>query len=157
MSGTRPAAGEVARYVAKHGQAAGRVVKAVLISAVPPLMLKTESNPGGLPMSAFDEIRKGTGFNRSQFYMDLTMPFYGYNRSGAQASEAVRQNWWRQGMMGGVKAHYDGIKAFSETDQTEDPEVHHGADAGAARRGATRSCRSRPAAGARLPFCGTER
>ena len=112
--------GEVARYVARHGQSAGRVAKAVLISAVPPLMLKTEENPGGLPMSVFDDIRKGTAFNRAQFFTDITMPFYGYNRPGAIVSEGVRQNWWRQGMMGGVKAHYDGIKAFSETDQTDD-------------------------------------
>ena len=110
--------GEVARYVARHG--AGRVAKAVLISAVPPIMVKTGNNPGGLPLSVFDDIRKGTAFNRAQFYMDITMPFYGYNRPGAQVSEGVRQNWWRQGMMGGVLAQYECIKAFSETDFTDD-------------------------------------
>jgi non-heme chloroperoxidase len=100
--------GEVARYVAKFGQPQGRVAKAVLVSAVPPLMLKTESNPGGLPMEVFDGIRKAVAENRAQLFVDFpTGPFYGFN-------------WWRQGMMGSVKAHYDGIKAFSETDQTED-------------------------------------
>ena len=91
-----------------------------LISAVPPIMVKSDNNPGGLPLSVFDEIRKGTAFNRAQFYMDITMPFYGYNRPGAQISEGVRQNWWRQGMMGSVLAQYECIKAFSETDFTED-------------------------------------
>ncbi|MBV9859349.1 MAG: alpha/beta hydrolase [Alphaproteobacteria bacterium] len=110
--------GEVARYVARHG--AGRVAKAVLISAVPPIMVKTGNNPGGLPLSVFDDIRKGTAFNRAQFYMDITLPFYGYNRPGTQVSEGVRQNWWRQGMMGGVLAQYECIKAFSETDFTDD-------------------------------------
>jgi non-heme chloroperoxidase len=111
--------GEVARYVAKHG--AGRVAKAVLVSAVPPLMLKTEANPGGLPIEVFDGFREGTGFHRAQTYLDIASgPFYGFNRPGAEVSEGVIRNWWRQGMMGGVKAHYDGIKAFSETDQTED-------------------------------------
>jgi non-heme chloroperoxidase len=111
--------GEVARYVAKHG--AGRVAKAVLVSAVPPLMLKTEANPGGLPIEVFDGFREGTGFHRAQTYLDIPSgPFYGFNRPGAEASEGVIRNWWRQGMMGGVKAHYDGVKAFSETDQTED-------------------------------------
>ncbi len=110
--------GEVARYVAQHGQ--GRVAKAVLISAVPPVMLRSDSNPGGLPISVFDEIRAGTAFHRSQFYIDITMPFYGYNRPGATVSEGVRRNWWRQGMMGGIKAQYDCIKAFSETDFTDD-------------------------------------
>jgi non-heme chloroperoxidase len=110
--------GEVARYVARHGK--GRVAKAVLISAVPPVMVKSEKNPGGLPLSVFDSIREGTASNRSQFYQDITMPFYGYNRPGAKVSQGVRDNWWRQGMMGGIKAHYDCIKAFSETDFTED-------------------------------------
>jgi non-heme chloroperoxidase len=111
--------GEVARYVAMHG--AGRVAKAVLIGAVPPLMLKTDANPGGLPIEVFDSFRAGTAFNRAQFYRDVAAgPFYGFNRPGATVSEGVIQNWWRQGMMGGVKAHYEGIKAFSETDFTED-------------------------------------
>jgi non-heme chloroperoxidase len=110
--------GEVARYVARHG--AGRVAKAVLISAVPPIMVKRDSNPGGTPIEVFDDIRKGTAFNRAQFYIDITLPFYGYNRPGAEVKEGVRRNWWRQGMMGGVKAQYDCVKAFSETDFTED-------------------------------------
>ena len=103
--------GEVARYVAKYG--AGRVAKAVLISAVPPLMLKTDSNPGGTPLAVFDAFRQGTGFNRSQFYLDTASgPFYGYNRPGAEPSQGVIWNWWRQGMMGSVLAHYEGVKAF---------------------------------------------
>ncbi len=110
--------GEVAHYLGRYGTA--RVAKAVLIGAVPPLMLKTESNPGGLPVSVFDEIRAGVASNRPQFYKDLTLPFYGYNREGAKISEGVREHWWLQGMMGGVKPHYDCIKAFSETDFTED-------------------------------------
>jgi non-heme chloroperoxidase len=110
--------GEVARYIGRHGT--GRVAKAVLIGAVPPLMLKTEANPGGLPIEVFDQIRAGVAGDRSQFYKDLTLPFYGYNRPGAKISEGVRDHWWLQGMMGGVKAHYDCIKAFSETDFTED-------------------------------------
>ena len=111
--------GEVARYVAKHGS--GRVAKAVLIGAVPPLMLKTDANPGGLPIDVFDSFREGTAFNRAQFYHDVAAgPFYGFNREGATVSEGVIQNWWRQGMIGGVKAQYEGIKAFSETDFTED-------------------------------------
>ncbi|MGI3901511.1 MAG: alpha/beta fold hydrolase [Janthinobacterium lividum] len=109
--------GEVARYVAVHG--AGRVAKAVLISSVPPVMVKSEKNPGGLPIEVFDQIRAGTAFNRAQFYIDITLPFYGYNRPGVTPVEGVRRNWWRQGMMGGVKAQYDCIKAFSETDFTE--------------------------------------
>ncbi len=113
--------GEVARYVAKHGQPAGRVAKAVLVSAVPPLMLKTEANPSGVPMDVFDGIRAGVAENRAQLFVDFpTGPFYGFNRPGAKVSQGVIQNWWRQGMMGGAKAHYDGIKAFSETDQTQD-------------------------------------
>ncbi len=113
--------GEVARYVAKFGQPQGRVAKAVLVSAVPPLMLKTAGNPGGLPMEVFDGLRKALADNRAQFFLDLpTGPFYGFNRAGATVSEGVIRNWWRQGMMGAAQAHYDGIKAFSETDQTED-------------------------------------
>ena len=113
--------GEVARYVAKHGQPAGRVAKAVLVSAVPPLMLKTAANPEGLPIEVFDGFRKATADNRAQFFLDVpTGPFYGFNREGAKVSPGVIQNWWRQGMMGSAKAHYEGIKAFSETDQTED-------------------------------------
>jgi non-heme chloroperoxidase len=110
--------GEVARYIGRHGTK--RVAMAVLIGAVPPLMLKTEKNPGGLPISVFDDIRAGVAGNRSQFYKDLTLPFYGYNRPGAKISEGIRERWWLQGMMGGVKAHYDCVKAFSETDFTED-------------------------------------
>ncbi|MBC9225165.1 alpha/beta fold hydrolase [Aeromicrobium sp. 636] len=111
--------GEVARYVARHGD--GRVAKAVLIGAVPPLMLQTEANPGGLPIEVFDGFREGVATNRSQFYLDVASgPFYGFNRPGANASEGIVWNWWRQGMAGGAKAHYDGVKAFSETDFTED-------------------------------------
>lgn len=111
--------GQAARYVAQHGN--GRVAKLVLIGAVPPLMLKTESNPGGLPIGVFDGLRQQLAANRSQFYRDLPSgPFYGFNRPGVEPSEAIIQNWWRQGMMGGAKAHYEGIKAFSETDFTED-------------------------------------
>jgi len=113
--------GEVARYVAQHGEPQGRVAKAVLVSAVPPLMLKTESNPGGLPIEVFDGFREATAGNRAQFFRDVAAgPFYGFNREGATVQEGVIQNWWRQGMTGSAKAHYDGIKAFSETDQTED-------------------------------------
>ncbi|MFC5086305.1 alpha/beta fold hydrolase [Microvirga arabica] len=113
--------GEVARYVAKHGEPAGRVAKAVLVSAVPPLMLKTEKNPEGLPIEVFDGFRKGVADNRAQLFLDVaTGPFYGFNREGAKVYPGVIQNWWRQGMIGSAKAHYDGIKAFSETDQTED-------------------------------------
>jgi len=110
--------GEAIHYAANLGK--GRVAKVVLISAVTPIMVQSESNPDGVPMSVFDDIREGTGFHRSQFYMDLTMPFYGYNRDGAKVSQQIRDNWWRQGMMGGIKAHYEGIKAFSETDFRED-------------------------------------
>ena len=111
--------GEVARYVARHGS--GRVAKAVLISAVTPLMLKTPGNPGGLPVEVFDGLRAGLAANRAQFYRDVPAgPFYGFNRPSAKPIEGVIQNWWRQGMMGGAKAHYDGIKAFSETDLTDD-------------------------------------
>lgn len=113
--------GEVARYVARHGEPDGRVAKAVLIGAVPPLMLKTEANPGGLPLEVFDGFRAALAANRAQFYRDVpTGPFYGFNRAGAAVSQGVIDNWWRQGMQGGAKAHYDCIKAFSETDFTED-------------------------------------
>lgn len=113
--------GEVARYVARHGEPQGRVAKAVLVSAVPPLMVKTESNPGGTPIEIFDGFRKALADNRAQFFLDVASgPFYGFNREGAKVSQGVINNWWRQGMNGGAKAHYEGIKAFSETDQTED-------------------------------------
>lgn len=113
--------GQVARYVAQYGQPQGRVAKAVLISAVPPLMVKTEDNPGGTPVSVFDEFRQALAANRAQFYLDVASgPFYGFNREGVEASDGTIQNWWRQGMMGSAKAHYEGIKAFSETDQTDD-------------------------------------
>jgi non-heme chloroperoxidase len=111
--------GEVAHYLGRHGESA--VARAALISAVPPLMLKTAANPLGLPKEVFDDLQAQLAANRSQFYRDVAAgPFYGYNRPGAKASEAVIQNWWRQGMMGGAKAHYDGIVAFSQTDFTED-------------------------------------
>jgi pimeloyl-ACP methyl ester carboxylesterase len=113
--------GQVARYVAKYGQPQGRVAKAVLISAVPPLMVKTPDNPGGTPIEVFDGFRKALAANRAQFYLDVASgPFYGFNRTGAEVSQGTIQNWWRQGMIGSAKAHYEGIKAFSETDQTED-------------------------------------
>ncbi len=113
--------GEVARYVARHGEPSGRVAKAVLVAAIPPLMLKTESNPEGTPLEVFDSFRDALAANRAQFFRDVPSgPFYGFNRDGATVHEGVIQNWWRQGMMGSAKAHYDGIKAFSETDQTED-------------------------------------
>ena len=113
--------GEVARYVARHGQPAGRVAKAVLVSAVPPLMLKTASNPAGTPLEVFDSFRSALAANRSQFFLDVASgPFYGFNRPGAAVSQGIIQNWWRQGVTGSAKAHYEGIKAFSETDQTED-------------------------------------
>ena len=110
--------GEVARYIGRHGSK--RVGMAVLISSVPPLMVKTDKNPGGLPISVFDGLRAEFTKNRAQFYKDITLPFYGYNRPGAKISEGIREHWWLQGMVGGVKAHYDCIKAFSETDFTED-------------------------------------
>jgi non-heme chloroperoxidase len=110
--------GEVARYVARAKP--GRVAKAVLISAVAPIMVKTAANPDGVPMDVFDYVREQTATNRAQFFHDFTMPFFGYNREGAKVSEAVRQNWWRQGMMGSALAHYKGIAAFSETDFTDD-------------------------------------
>ena len=111
--------GEVARYVARYGK--GRVAKAVLMSSVPPIMVKSPNNPDGLPISVFDDFRKSLAANRAQFYREVaSKPFYGFNRPGAKPLDGVIDNWWRQGMMGGAKAHYDGIKAFSETDQTED-------------------------------------
>jgi len=111
--------GEATRYVARHGK--GRVAKLVLIGAVPPLMLKTSANPGGLPIEVFDGFRQQLAANRAEFYREVASgPFYGFNRPGATPSEPVIGNWWRQGMIGGAKAHYDGIKAFSETDFTED-------------------------------------
>ena len=113
--------GQVARYVARYGQPQGRVAKAVLVSAVPPLMVKTDANPGGTPIEVFDGFRKALAANRAQFYLDVASgPFYGFNREGADVSQGTIQNWWRQGMIGSAKAHYEGIKAFSETDQTED-------------------------------------
>jgi non-heme chloroperoxidase len=111
--------GEVARYIGRHGES--RVAKAVLISSVPPLMLKTAANPGGLPKDVFDGLQAQVANNRSQFYIDLPAgPFYGFNRPGAKVSQGMIENWWRQGMMGSAKAHYDGIVAFSQTDFTED-------------------------------------
>ena len=111
--------GEVAHYIGRHGES--RVAKAVLISAVPPIMVKTPNNPGGLPKEVFDGLMAALAANRAQFYRDLPSgPFYGFNRPGAKVSEGVIQNWWRQGMMGGAKAHYDGIIAFSQTDFTDD-------------------------------------
>jgi non-heme chloroperoxidase len=126
--------GEVVHYLARHGDS--RVAKAAILSAVPPLMLKTEANPGGLPKDVFDGLQAALAANRSQFYRDLPSgPFYGFNRPGVEPVEAIIQNWWRQGMMGGAKAHYDGIVAFSQTDFTEDLKkisvpvlVMHGSD-----------------------------
>jgi non-heme chloroperoxidase len=118
MVGHSTGGGEVTRYLSRHG--AARVAKAVLISSVPPLMVKTEKNPGGLPIAVFDGLRAALTADRPQFYKDITLPFYGYNRPGAKISEGVREHWWLQGMLGSVKAHYDCIKAFSETDFTED-------------------------------------
>ncbi|SEW17317.1 non-heme chloroperoxidase [Chryseobacterium wanjuense] len=110
--------GEVIRYVNKYGK--NRVAKAVLISAVPPVMVKSETNPDGVPIEIFNDIRNQTMNNRQQFYIDLTFPFYGYNREGAEIKEGVQRNWWRQGMMGSILAHYECVKAFSETDFIED-------------------------------------
>lgn len=113
--------GEVARYVARHGQPQGRVAKAVLVSAIPPLMVQTDANPGGLPIAVFDGFRAALAANRAAFYSDVASgPFYGFNRTHEPAISAVVDNWWRQGMMGSALAHYEGIKAFSETDQTSD-------------------------------------
>jgi len=110
--------GEVIRYAAKYGKA--RVAKAIIISAVTPIMIKNEANPDGVPLSVFDEIRKGTGFSRAQYFYDFPIAFYGWNREGTTVQEGIKHNWWRQGMMGSVLAHYEGIKAFSESDFTED-------------------------------------
>ena len=110
--------GEVARYIGRHGT--GRVAKAVLVSAVPPLMLRTPANPEGTPIEAFDRLRAGVRADRSRFWRELSLPFYGYNRPGAAVSEGVREDFWRQGMMAGFPASYSGIAAFSETDLTED-------------------------------------
>ena len=116
--------GQAARYVARYGQPQGRVAKLVLIGAVPPIMVKTAANPGGLPIEVFDDLRRQLAANRSQFYIDFPSgPFYSFNRPGAKPSQPIILNWWRQGMMGAAKAHYDGIKAFSETDFTEDLKV----------------------------------
>ncbi|MGB9313111.1 MAG: alpha/beta hydrolase [Candidatus Acidiferrales bacterium] len=110
--------GEVARYLGRHGTK--RVSKAALISAITPLMLKTPNNPTGTPVEVFDGLRAALAANRPQFYIDITLPFYGYNRPGAKISEGIRQHWWLQGMVGSIKAHYDCIRVFSETDTTED-------------------------------------
>jgi non-heme chloroperoxidase len=118
MVGHSTGGGEVARYLGRHGSKG--VAKAALVSAVPPPMLKTEKNPLGQPIAAFDALRTALAANRPQFYVDITLPFYGYNRAGAKISEGIREHWWVQGMMGGIKPHYDCIKAFSETDFTED-------------------------------------
>ena len=119
LAGFSTGGGEITRYIGRHGT--GRIKKAGLISAVPPLMVKTDKNPGGLPKEVFDGLQAASLKDRSQLYKDIASgPFYGFNRDGATVQEGVIQNWWRQGMMGGAKAHYDGIKAFSETDQTED-------------------------------------
>jgi non-heme chloroperoxidase len=118
MVGHSTGGGEVARYIGRHGSK--RVAKAVLISSVPPVMLKSDRNPGGLKLDVFDGIRSGVANDRSQYYKDLTLPFFGYNRAGTKISEGIRENFWYQGMQGGIKGHYDCIKAFSETDFTED-------------------------------------
>ena len=111
--------GEVVHYIARHGES--RVAKGAILSAVPPIMVKTASNPGGSPKEVFDDLQKQLAANRAQFYLDIASgPFYGFNRSGAKVSEGLVRNWWRQGMMGGAKAHYDGIVAYSQTDFTED-------------------------------------
>jgi len=118
LAGHSTGGGEVARYIGRHGSK--RVAKAVLISAVPPLMLKTETNPAGLPISAFDELRAAVLADRSQFFKDLSMPFYGYNKSDAKVSQGVRDSFWLQGMQVSIRGAYDCIKAFSETDFTQD-------------------------------------
>jgi non-heme chloroperoxidase len=113
--------GQVARYVAQYGEPQGRVAKAILVSSVPPLMVQTEGNPGGTPISVFDGFRSALAANRAEFFQAVASgPFYGFNREGVTPSQPVIDNWWRQGMMGSALAHYEGIKAFSETDQTED-------------------------------------
>ena len=118
MVGHSTGGGEAARYIGRHGTA--RVAKAVLVGAVPPIMLKTETNPGGLPIEAFDAIRKGVAADRSQFFKDLTTPFFGANRPGSKVTQGMRDSFWLQGMMGGLKNEFDCIKAFSETNFTED-------------------------------------
>jgi non-heme chloroperoxidase len=118
MVGHSTGGGEVARYLGRHGTK--RVAKAALISAITPLMLKTPKNPLGSPVEVFDGLRAALAANRPQFYIDITLPFYGYNRPGAKISEGIRQHWWLQGMVGSVKAHYECIRVFSETDTTED-------------------------------------
>src|SRR5579863_1083393 len=118
MVGHSTGGGEVARYLGRHGTK--RVSKAALISAITPLMLKTEKNPTGTPVEVFDGLRAALAANRPQFYQDITLPFYGYNRPGAKISEGIREHWWLQGMVGSIKAHFDCIKVFSETDTTED-------------------------------------
>jgi len=118
MVGHSTGGGEVARYLGRHGTK--RVAKAALISAITPLMLKTEKNPLGSPVEVFDGLRAALAANRPQFYKDITMPFYGYNRPGAKISEGIREHWWLQGMVGSIKAHHDCIRVFSETDTTED-------------------------------------
>ena len=118
LAGHSTGGGEVTRYIGRHGTS--RVAAAVLIGAIPPLMLKTAANPGGLPISVFDEIRAGVAADRSQFFKDLSLPFYGYNKPGAKVSEGVRDSFWLQGMQCSIKGAYDCIKAFSETDLTED-------------------------------------
>ena len=126
--------GEVVHYLGRHGE--NRVAKAAIISAVPPLMVQTPANPKGLPKAVFDDLQAQLAANRSNFYRALPEgPFYGYNRPGAKPSEAIIANWWRQGMMGGAKAHYDGIVAFSQTDFTEDLKKITRASAGDAQRG----------------------
>jgi len=118
MIGHSTGGGEVAHYLGRHGT--GRVAKVVLVGAVPPLMLKTAANPEGTPIDAFDGIRKGTGEDRSQFYKDLSVPFYGFNRAGAKDNDGLRQSFWLQGMLGGIKGQYDCVHEFSEVDYTED-------------------------------------
>ncbi|MDB5772706.1 MAG: alpha/beta hydrolase [Burkholderia sp.] len=118
MVGHSTGGGEVARYIGRHGTS--RVAKAVLVSAIPPLMLKTNANPGGLPISVFDEIRAGVAADRSQFFKDLSAPFYGANRPGSKVSQGLRDWFWLMGMQGSLKGEYDCIKVFSETDLTED-------------------------------------
>ena len=113
--------GEVARYVARHGK--DRVAKAVLVSAVPPIMVKSDKNPGGTPIEAFDNLRQQLAANRAQFYREVPIPFYGFNRPGAKVLDGVVDNWWRQGMMGAANAHYECIKVFSETDFNSDLEA----------------------------------
>ena len=116
--------GEATHYVARHGQSQGRVAKLVLIGAIPPIMVQTKANPGGLPIEVFDDLRAQLAANRAQFYLDFASgPFYGFNRPGAKLLQAVIENWWRQAMAGSAKAQYDGIKAFSETDFTEDLKI----------------------------------